>query len=124
MKNKVKYVIHEKSGKKEPDICGEVIELFNEHSHVNNAMSIATVFIDPGKESIAHFHKKMEEIYYIINGEGKIFINGDETNLEAGHAIYLPVGAVHKIKNTGKSILKFVSIDSPIFDENDIYTVV
>ena len=113
--------MHENEGKKVPDICGQVIELINSEISGSKLMSIATVFIDPGKESKEHFHKKMEEIYYIIEGQGEMIIDGNKSKIKAGHAILLQRESRHKIKNTGKKALKFISVDAPPFIEKDIY---
>jgi mannose-6-phosphate isomerase-like protein (cupin superfamily) len=118
-----KKVVHENEGIIEPDICGKSIELINMETSGSKKMSIATILINPSEESKKHFHKKMEEIYYIVEGEGEIMIDDMISKIKKGHAILLPVGSLHQIKNTGKSILKFISADSPPYDEKDVYII-
>ena len=119
--NHKRIIVFENDGRMEPDICGQVIDLINSEISGSKNMSIATIFVDPGKESKMHFHKKMEEIYYILDGKGEININGIVTKIKKGYAILLPVGSKHQIRNTGQKVLKFISVDSPSFEENDIY---
>jgi putative monooxygenase len=116
-----KIVVHEDEREGEPDICGEAIELLNPQTSGSKKISMATILINPGKESIKHFHKEMEEMYYIIDGKGEVVIDGVEYEVKKGCAILLPIGSKHQVKNTGKSILKFISVDSPPFDEEDVF---
>jgi mannose-6-phosphate isomerase-like protein (cupin superfamily) len=118
MKN---LIVDEKNLIEIPDICGKVIELFNKENSACKNMSIATVFIDPGKESKKHFHKVMEEIYYIIKGEGEISIDNNKFLINEGYSVLLSPMSIHQIKNIGESVLKFISIDSPPFYETDVY---
>lgn len=116
-----KIIANEKDGIEVPDICGKVIELLNQDNSNCKYMSIATLFVNPGESSQKHFHKKMEEIYYIIEGEAEIDIDGIINKVYSGHAILIPIGSTHQIKNTGTQILKFISVDSPPFLQEDIF---
>lgn len=116
-----KNVVHENESNEIPDICGKVLELLNQDNSSCKFMSIATILLDPGKSSTPHFHKEMEEIYYIIDGEGFIEIDEQITAIKSGHAILLPIGSKHKITNTGKNVMKFISVDSPPFIETDVH---
>lgn len=116
-----KNIVHENESKEIPDICGKVLELLNQDNSNCKFMSIATILIRQGEESTKHFHKKMEEIYYIISGEAEITIDSHIKKVISGHAILIPVGAVHQIKNIGKETLKFISIDAPPYIESDVY---
>ncbi len=115
-------IVHENDSKQVPDICGKILELLNQENSDCKLMSIATVLINSGEISKLHYHKIMEEIYYIVEGNAEITINNDKAKMVyAGHAILIPAGITHQIKNTGNNTLKFISIDSPPFLEEDIY---
>lgn len=114
--------INERDGIKIPDICGEVIELLNQENSDCKSMSIATLFIEPNKSSLKHYHKVMEEIYYVIYGKGEVYIDNITIKIYPGSAILIPVNTVHQIKNTGSTVLKFISIDSPPFIDSDVYS--
>jgi mannose-6-phosphate isomerase-like protein (cupin superfamily) len=122
-KNKKGLIVHIDEGEKNPDICGLAIELINYNNSRSKLFSTAMIIIDPYKESTEHYHKIMEEIYYILEGHGEIKLNNELYKIKAGHSIYIPVLTKHKIKNSGNSPLKFLSIDSPSYDEKDVLLV-
>jgi len=117
----IKNIAHENNSNEIPDIYGKVLELLNQDNSNCELMSIATILLDPGKSSTLHYHKKMEEIYYIVEGKAEIRIEDEVQNMHSGYAILIPIGALHQIKNTGANTLKFISIDSPPFIEDDTY---
>ena len=116
-----RLVINEADMPKTPDICGTAIDLINSDISDSRNISIATILIEPGRQSEEHYHKRMEEVYYIIDGSGVVLINGQMFNVAQGSAVYLPVGKRHQIKNTGTSCLKLIAADSPSFDETDVF---
>ena len=116
-----RLVIHENEGERVPDICGVAIELINQETSTPNNVSLAIIILDSQKESEAHYHKKTEEIYYILEGKATIVINDKRYEVKPGHAILLPLNSTHKIINAGDVPLKLVCADSPPFDPEDVY---
>lgn len=104
-----------------PDVCGASIDLITPMTAGTRAISLATIFVEPGAASTPHFHKVTEEIYYFIEGEGKVTCGGETFKVGPGSAVYIPVGEVHWVENTSAKRLKFVSADSPTFDLSDIF---
>jgi mannose-6-phosphate isomerase-like protein (cupin superfamily) len=43
-----------------------------------------------------HYHKKTDEIYYIIDGEGKLVLDDEEVAVKKGVVVYVPRGVKHK----------------------------
>ncbi|HVP98157.1 MAG TPA: cupin domain-containing protein [Roseiarcus sp.] len=41
------------------------------------------------------------EIYYVIAGEGIVTLNGEETPVKAGSAVFIPAMAEHGVRQTG-----------------------
>ena len=56
MKQK-ELIVFEDDGIKIPDICGDVIELINNEISGSKNLSVATIFVYPGKASKIHYHK-------------------------------------------------------------------
>lgn len=49
-------------------------------------------------------------INYMIEGEGRLFMDGEEYEVKKGSYSYVPANTLHQFKNTGKGIFKFMCI--------------
>lgn len=74
--------------------------------------SVAHAKVMPGEETVPH-RLKSSEIYYILDGKGEMYIDGEKKIVEKGCLIYIPPNSVQKIKNTGKGELSFLCIVEP-----------
>jgi mannose-6-phosphate isomerase-like protein (cupin superfamily) len=82
-------------------------------------VSIARATVKPGVTTKAHHLKKIQEIYIITAGEGKVAFSGLEpTIVSAGDVIVIPVGVSQKITNTGKTDLVFYCVCTPRFTQD------
>lgn len=75
--------------------------------------SIAHAIIEPGKSSLPHKLESSVEVYYILDGEGTMHIDNEESEVKTGDAIHIPPGSIQWIKNKGVSHLKFLCVVSP-----------
>lgn len=81
----------------------------------NNQYSLAYGELAVGEKSKEH-KMEMQELYYIIQGKGKITVNKKEKILEKGDIIVLPENAEQKLENIGKERLRFLMIVNPPYD--------
>lgn len=81
---------------------------------------IITVF--PQGELSLQKHKRREEHWIIIKGEGKIILEDSTLKVEQGRYIYIPTGCKHKIINSSKkNNLIFAEVQlGDYFGEDDI----
>jgi mannose-1-phosphate guanylyltransferase/mannose-6-phosphate isomerase len=81
---------------------------------------IITVF--PESELSLQKHKRREEHWIIIKGEGKIVLEETILNVEQGRYIYIPKGCKHKVINSSKTEnLIFAEVQlGDYFGEDDI----
>jgi mannose-6-phosphate isomerase-like protein (cupin superfamily) len=56
-----------------------------------------------------HHHKDHEEVYYIINGSGKIKIGNEEAHFRDGDIIYIPENTTHSITNDSEEMIDFLA---------------
>lgn len=56
---------------------------------------------------LGHHRHAPAEIYYVVDGEGTLFVDGDEHGIAAGTAVYIPGHSEHGIRNTGDGLLRF-----------------
>ena len=80
--------------------------------------SLAHVVVRPGKATLPH-RLKTSEVYYIIEGKGVIFIEGESSGVGPGMAIYIPPGAKQNIQNLGDRDLIFLCMVDPAWKEED-----
>jgi mannose-6-phosphate isomerase-like protein (cupin superfamily) len=71
--------------------------------------------VDIQSDSRAHYHKRMTEIYLVLEGEGHMELDGTLFPVKPMTAIYIHPGCRHRA--VGK--LKIINIPVPAFDESD-----
>jgi len=79
-----------------------------------NALGCAVHMVPPGKKAFPfHRHHVMDELFYILSGEGQ-YRWGDETLLvKTGDLVAAPAGSkAHQIINTGNADLRYLGISS------------
>jgi mannose-6-phosphate isomerase-like protein (cupin superfamily) len=91
-------------------------------SHRNSSVkhqSLAEVTIPPDTSINEHYHIKTEELYYIIAGIGKMFIEGEEQIVSIGDAVIILPGQRHKINNQGETDLMILVMCAPGYEDED-----
>ena len=88
------------------------------NSSIKN-QSLAEARIATGKTTEEHYHIRMEEIYYILRGRGKMCIENDISNIEAGDGIVIHPGKRHWIRNEGTGDLVFLCCCTPAYTHED-----
>jgi quercetin dioxygenase-like cupin family protein len=76
--------------------------------------SMCVIQVAPG-ETVrpAHSHPNGEEVIYIVQGAGKVMIEGVVEPVQAGSAVLFPQGKVHTLRNTGTAEMKVVCFFAP-----------
>jgi len=80
--------------------------------------SLAHAVVKPGRTSYLH-KLKTSEVYYILEGEGIMFIDDESERVGVGQAIYIPPNAKQCIQNTGSIDLVFICIVDPAWRKED-----
>ncbi|HMR44889.1 MAG TPA: cupin domain-containing protein [Saprospiraceae bacterium] len=83
--------------------------------------SLAVASLEPGAKSVLHMLKSSLEIYFILEGEGKVFLNTESQNVKKGDLVYIAAGIKQHIENTGRSVLTFLCIVAPPWHGADEY---
>lgn len=76
-------------------------------------MNFALVQFQPGQNFKAHYHKIMEENFYIIDGEIDIVVDGKVNHLTKGQFIHIEPGEIHYCVNNYDEPVKMVSTLAP-----------
>jgi len=76
--------------------------------------SMAVIRVEPhGRALPAHSHPEGEEIIYILNGHGRVLINGEIAPVKAGCAVLFPRGKVHILENLSDEEMKVACFFAP-----------
>ncbi|MGQ3684278.1 MAG: cupin domain-containing protein [Candidatus Loosdrechtia sp.] len=80
--------------------------------------SLAHGTIRPGESSQRH-KLVNSEVYYILDGEGIMFIDNESEKVYPNQTIYVPPHAVQFIRNAGHRDLQFLCIVDPAWRPED-----
>ena len=94
------------------DACEALQEL---HHSKNLSISYATIH----DKTRPHKHLKMEEVYYIVKGAGKMEMGNDVFEIKSGDIISIPKNVYHCI-NFVNSPIELVVVTYPRFDTTDL----
>lgn len=89
-----------------------------EYQHTS-LQSLAEAALAPGQSTQRHFHRASEEIYFVLEGEGDLEIDGERTRVKPGDAALIPAGAWHEI--VAVSALRFLCCCAPSYSHDDTF---
>ena len=73
---------------------------------------LACATLEKGKAIEPHVDP-MEEIYFIMSGEGEMTVGEDTRHVVQGDAIWIPAGSAHSLVNTGPNVCFILVVASP-----------
>ncbi|MCL2068416.1 MAG: cupin domain-containing protein [Oscillospiraceae bacterium] len=74
-------------------------------------MSIAVMHCHPNAiVKPLHSHKDIEEVIYILEGQGQSWIDGELVDFKKGDAVFFPANSKHQVRNTSGETLVTLSI--------------
>ncbi len=83
---------------------------------VNQSLAEATV--PPGGATIAHYHRRSEEIYLFTAGTGRMQLGDAQRPVRAGDCVVIAAGTVHKLW-AGEQPLVLLCCCSPAYSHQD-----
>lgn len=79
------------------------------------------ITVDPGAQLSYQSHEKRAEHWIVVRGHGEVVLDDKVVPVSSGDHIHIPIGAKHRMRNTGEIPLKFVEVQlGSYFGENDI----
>ena len=85
---------------------------------------IKRVEVNPGGRLSLQKHQHRSEKWIIVHGEGLAVVDGREIPVKPGVVIDIPLGAVHRIGNTGNIPLAFIEVAcGEVLTEEDIIRI-
>lgn len=62
---------------------------------------LGTVRLEPGEFVSEHYHPYSEEFLLVVEGELTVTLDGQEIQVCADEAVFVPIGVRHRLENTG-----------------------
>ena len=112
-KHRNTMIRHEDEAPRERSTCGWRNRLIS-HSDEDVAACVHVVDIDGTEE---HFHKRATELYYVLEGSGKVVLDGKEQEVRPGTMVHIPAGVVHGAIGQ----MRVLGIGKPDIDDSDVY---
>ena len=81
--------------------------------------SLAEASVPAGGSTQRHYHRLSEEFYFILEGRGRMEIDGETREVIPGDAILIPAGTWHTI--TAEEPLRFLCCCAPPYSHEDTY---
>ena len=79
----------------------------------NDNLVSKMICYDVGQSTPVHSHKTQDEVFYVIEGRGTMFLNSEEVLIEPMDALFVPAGTKHGIKANKDSRLVITFVKSP-----------
>ena len=99
---------------------GSIIrELMHPFVHLNRNQSLAEAVVPPGAMTHLHKHLQSEEIYHVLSGTGLMTLGNEQFEIKAGDTVCITPGTLHKVKNTGVTLLKILCASAPSYSHSD-----
>jgi mannose-6-phosphate isomerase-like protein (cupin superfamily) len=111
-----------RTSEREPFVAqdgSEIRELAGPPSGTARNQSLAEARVPPGSETVEHFHRSSEEIYYFVAGEGRMRLGDDVSAVRRGEAVVIPPRTRHKLWNPGPEPLVLLCCCSPPYSDDD-----
>lgn len=82
--------------------------------------SLAEARLGPGEETIAHLHRRSEELYRFVSGRGRMRLGDEGLEIGAGDTVVIPAGVPHKLWNLStERDLVLLCCCAPAYQDSD-----
>jgi mannose-6-phosphate isomerase-like protein (cupin superfamily) len=86
---------------------------------VNQSLAEAT--LAPEQATQRHYHRDSEEIYFVLDGEGEMELDGERRRVVPGDAVAIPPGAWHELRAVGDRPLRILCCCAPPYRHEDTF---
>jgi mannose-6-phosphate isomerase-like protein (cupin superfamily) len=106
-------VRHEGEAPRERSTCGWRDRLISRED-ANVSAWVHAVDMDGSRP---HFHRRATELYYVLEGEGAVVLDGVEHAVRKGSIVHIPPGVVHG----SKGVMRVLVVGIPDIAEDDLF---
>ena len=88
---------------------------------VNDKFQVKKIYVHPGASLSLQSHKFRAEHWIVVSGIAEVTIDNDVKQVFENQSIYIPLGAIHRMKNPGKEPMILIEVQTgTYFGEDDI----
>ena len=92
--------------------------------HDEPTYKLKRIEVDPGGRLSYQYHLKRSEAWTIVEGIGRINLDGNVKDYKKGETILIPQGVKHRVENNGTKKLIFIEVQTgSYFGEDDIIRI-
>ena len=92
--------------------------------HDESNYKLKRIEIEPGERLSYQYHNKRSEAWTIVDGNGLITLNGEDSEYSKGETVLIPQGVKHRIENKGQKKLILIEVQTgTYFGEDDIVRI-
>jgi mannose-6-phosphate isomerase-like protein (cupin superfamily) len=113
--NPLTLIRHEGHTPRERSTCGWRDRLISdEDAGLGPAAWVHAVDIDGAR---LHYHKRSTELYYVLEGQGTVLLDGVEQAVQKGSLVHIPPGVVHGAQGR----MRVLVVGIPDIADDDFY---
>lgn len=83
--------------------------------------SLAEASLPAGTSTQRHYHRASEEIYFVLEGEGTMELDGELGKVGPGDAVLIPTDSWHRIRADHGEGLRFLCCCAPPYRHEDTF---
>ncbi len=87
---------------------------------VNEQTTVKIISVDPGARLSMQRHAHRAERWLVLDGPVDVEIDERSWTAAHGEVVWVPLGAVHRMGNSGTARVRILEIAYGVFDEDDI----
>jgi mannose-6-phosphate isomerase-like protein (cupin superfamily) len=99
------YVVNIKNAAKDNDFFRKVL-------FTGTKSQLVLMSLRPGEEIGTEVHK-VDQVLYVVEGEGKVVLHRVDREFEKGDIVFVPAGVEHNVINTEDEPMKLFTIYAP-----------
>ena len=89
---------------------------------INDKFQVKKIHVYPGASLSLQSHKFRSEHWVVVSGKAEITICKNVKIISENQSVYIPVGAIHRMKNPGKKPMEIIEVQTgTYFGEDDIF---
>jgi mannose-6-phosphate isomerase-like protein (cupin superfamily) len=89
------------------------VDLVTEETFGLTALKADRITYHPGDTAAAHYHEDAKHFFFMLEGTGEMWVDGEQFTLSAGDVALVDAGEVHHFANPGDEDFTFIELWVP-----------